>query len=351
MPEQATQGRETRPHPGHVEGLASPAMTTPLYPLRFGPILKRLIWGGRRLDSLLKKPLGAEPDYAECWELSDHRDDVSRVADGPLAGASLREMVRDRPAELLGPALAGLGQFPLLVKFLDAHQVLSVQVHPDDDLGRRLVDDNGKTEAWVILHAEPGSLIYAGLKPGVTRDEFAQAMQAGAVEPLLHSFPARAGDCIFIKAGTVHAIGAGVVLAEVQQMSDATFRVHDWGRLGADGHPRTLHPDEALASIDFAAGPVDPLHPESLRIPGGLLERLAYCPQFALERLRLSGPARVGSKERFTILLGLGGEAEVFHGRAAYPIRRGETLLLPAALGPCQVVPRGGATLLTCVVP
>ncbi len=352
MPEQATQGR-TIPHSAHLNASASAATVdlAPMYPLRFSPILKRLIWGGRRLDSLLNKPLGEEADYAESWELSDHRDDVSRVADGALAGASLRDLVRDRPVELLGPALSGREQFPLLVKFLDAHQVLSVQVHPDDDLGRRLVDDNGKTEAWVILHAEPGSVIYAGLKAGVTRDQFAQAMQAGAVEPLLHQFPARAGDCIFVKAGTVHAIGAGVVLAEVQQMSDATFRVHDWGRAGADGKPRALHPDESLASIDFETGPVDPVRPESLATPGGLLERLAFCPQFVLERLRLSTPARVGSKSRFTILLGLGGEAEVVHDRTAYSLRKGETLLLPASLGSCPVVPRGGATVLTCVVP
>jgi len=141
----------------------------PLYPLRFEPILKELIWGGRRLETVLHKSLGSGTRYAESWEVADHRDDVSRVADGPLAGASLRDLVRDRGEELLGPALGGRHQFPLLVTFLDAHQVLSVQVHPDDTLGRRLVDDNGKTEAWVVVHAEPGALIYAGLRPGATR--------------------------------------------------------------------------------------------------------------------------------------------------------------------------------------
>lgn len=339
----------TRPH--HFGHAASLVMTAPLYPLRFGPILKRLIWGGRRLGSLLNKPLGFEADYAESWEIADHRDDVSRVAEGELTGVSLRDLVANRAGDLLGPGLGGRDQFPLLVKLLDANQVLSVQVHPDDARGRRLADDNGKTEAWVILHAEPGSMIYAGLRPGVTREAFAAAMAAGAVEPLLHAYPARAGDCILIKAGTVHAIGAGIVLAEVQQMSDATFRVHDWGRVGADGRPRTLHPDQALESIDFATGPVDPTAPEALAAPGGLRERLACCPYFALERLRLSGPAEVGSKDRFTILMGLGGRVEVFHRRASYTLGYGETLLLPAALGPCKVVPRGGATVLTCVVP
>ncbi len=328
-------------------------MTEPLYPLRFEPIFKRLIWGGRRLATVLGKPLGEGSDYAESWEVSDHRDDVSRVAEGPLAGLGLRDLVWNRKADVLGPALADRDQFPLLVKFLDANQVLSVQVHPDDDRGKILADDNGKTEAWVIVHAEPGSTIYAGLKAGVTRVAFAAAMESGQVEPLLHQFPARTGDFILIKAGTVHAIGAGIVLAEVQQMSDATFRVHDWGRLGADGRPRALHFAQALQSTDFEAGPVHPSKTVAEAIAGGTRERLVHCPQFAIDRLHLHGPTPVGSLERFTLLLGLDGAAEVRHRGNAYPIGFGETLLLPAMLGACEVAPRGGngATLLTCVVP
>ncbi|MBX6314183.1 MAG: class I mannose-6-phosphate isomerase [Isosphaeraceae bacterium] len=337
-----------------AEGTATAEAETapPLYPLRFEPILKRLLWGGRRLETLLHKSLASDHhDYAESWEVADHRSDISRVLDGPLAGRSLRDLLRDRPAELLGLALGAREQFPLLVKFLDAHQVLSVQVHPDDACGRRLVNDNGKTEAWVILHAEPGSLIYAGLRPGVTRERFAQALEDGQVEPLLHRFPAQPGDCILIPAGTVHAIGAGVVLAEIQQMSDATFRVHDWGRVGADGRPRPLHIAEALEAIDFEAGPVEPLVPEVEVIPSGTRERLAYCRYFALERYRLSGPTRIGSHDRFTLLLGLGGEARVRHPEGSQLLGLGQTLLLPAAVGPCEVVPHGGATLLSCVVP
>jgi mannose-6-phosphate isomerase len=323
----------------------------PLYPLRFEPILKRLLWGGRRLGTLLDKPLGPEADYAESWEVADHRDDVSRVADGPLAGTDLRTLLRERGAELLGPALAGRAQFPLLVKFLDAHQVLSVQVHPDDERGRRLVGDNGKTEAWVIVHAEPGSLIYAGLRRGVTAERFAAALATGEVEALLHRFRPRAGDCILIPAGTVHAIGGGIVLAEIQQMSDATFRVFDWGRLGPDGRPRALHVREAMESIDFGAGPVDPIEPTVEPIAAGRRERLARCPYFALERLVLDGPAEVGSPDRFTLLLGLEGRAVLRPAGGDYPLLTGQTRLLPAATGRCAVIPDGAATVLTCVVP
>jgi mannose-6-phosphate isomerase len=327
-------------------------MEIPLYPLRFRPILKRLIWGDRRLATILHKPLGEGSDYAESWEVSDHRDDVSRVADGPLEGTDLRTLVQQRGQELFGPEGATPRQFPLLVKFLDANQVLSVQVHPDDERGRRLANDNGKTETWVVVHAEPGSVIYAGLRPGVTRSDLTAAMASGGLEPLLHRFPARPGDCIMVPAGTVHAIGAGVVLAEIQQMSDATFRVYDWGRVGPDGQPRKLHREEALESIDFEAGPVDPLVTHAEPIAGGTRERLSRCEQFALERLRLTGTARVGSSDRFTLLINLGGSADIRCGGTDYPLRFGETRLLPAVLGPCEVVPRDGeACLLTCVVP
>jgi mannose-6-phosphate isomerase len=322
-------------------------------PLRFEPILKRLIWGGRRLGTVLRKPIGDESDYAESWELSDHRDDVSVVADGPLKGTTLRSLVREHADDLFGPGNDHLRQFPLLVKFLDAHQVLSVQVHPDDALGRRLVDDNGKTEAWVILHAEPGALIYAGLNEGVSRGQFARAFETGEFEPLLHAFEARAGQCILIPAGTVHAIGAGVLLAEIQQMSDATFRVHDWNRVGPDGKPRALHPDQALEATDFQAGPVRPLDPIARPIAGGTLEPLASSAYFRMERLTLVAPSQVGSPDRFTIVLGLEGESVIHKGTEGRPetLKAGHTLLLPAALGVCSVEPRGSATILTCVVP
>lgn len=326
--------------------------TIPLYPLRFHPILRRLIWGGRRLGTVLHKPIGEESDYAESWEISDYHDQVSVVAEGPLAGSTLRGLVRTRGPELLGPALAPRDQFPLLVKFIDAREPLSVQVHPTDELARRLANDNGKTEAWVIIDVEPGSVIYAGLKAGVGRDELLKAIHSGTVEPLLHRIEPRRGDCILIEAGTVHAIGAGVLLAEIQEMSDATFRVDDWGRLDADGKPRPLHIRQAMESIDFGRGPVNPIAPEVEPIEGaGTRERLSRSPYFALERLRLKQATTVGKYDRFTILTGLAGCCEVVHRAESVRLDFGQTLLLPASLGPCRVSPRGDATVLTCVVP
>ena len=326
--------------------------TVPLYPLRFKPILRRLIWGGRRLGTVLHKPIGTASDYAESWEISDYHDQVSVVEDGDLAGASVRDLIGSRSSELLGAALGRRDQFPLLVKFIDAHQALSVQVHPDDELGKKLVNDNGKTETWVILAAEPGSVIYAGLKPGTTADELAHAIRSNAVEPLLHKIEPRPGDCILIEAGTVHAIGAGVLLAEIQEMSDATFRVYDWGRVGDDGKPRPLHIPQALESIDFDRGPVDPMRPVAEPIAGGgTRERLSQSKYFALERLSLEHPTTVGATDRFTIVMSLAGASEVDSGGQRVRFDFGQTLLLPAELGECRILPQGKATVLTCIVP
>jgi mannose-6-phosphate isomerase len=314
--------------------------------------LRRLIWGGQRLGTVLHKSIGNEADYAESWELSDYHDQVSVVEEGSLAGATLRDLVRTRASELLGPALGRRDQFPLLVKFIDAHQNLSVQVHPDDEKGRRLANDNGKTESWVVIDTEPGSLIYAGLRPGVGHEQLITAIESQSVEPLLHRFEPEPGDCILIDAGTVHAIGAGVLLAEIQEMSDATFRIDDWGRKGTDGKPRPLHLREAMESIDFDRGPVNPIIPTIVANSGGVTrERLTRSHYFALERLTLVQPAVVGQTERFTIVMGLKGTSTIEHRRNAVRLEFGQTILLPAVLGPCKVSPDGEATLLTCVVP
>src|SRR5437763_1213738 len=185
-------------------------MAHPLYPLQFQPLLKRYLWGGRRLGSILSKPINFGEDYAESWEIADHEQGQSVIANGPLAGTTLHELVVTRGDELLGRH-APQRRFPLLFKYLDCHRDLSVQVHPDDAAAARLIPpDFGKTEAWLILDAEPDSRVFAGLKAGCDRESLKRQLVAGRLEACLHSFEARPGQCIFIPAGTVHALGAGL---------------------------------------------------------------------------------------------------------------------------------------------
>src|SRR5262245_25795845 len=235
-------------------------MRHPIPPLRFHTFLRPMVWGGRRLGALLGKELGPDALYGESWELSDHPLHRSVVAQGPLAGKTLRELMEADAAGLLGRAAKGHTTFPWLVKFLDAADWLSVQVHPDAEAVRRLWPGEGsKTEAWFVLEASPGSRIYAGLLPGVDEPSLRRALAAGAVTGCLHSFEPRPGDSVFLPAGTVHAVGGGVLLAELQQTSDATFRLFDWNRLDGSGQARLLHVEESLACIHWDQGPVRPV--------------------------------------------------------------------------------------------
>ena len=202
-----------------------------LYPFRFEPLFRRYLWGGRRLQTVLGKTLGDENDYAESWEVVDHGNEQSVIQYGPMAGKNLREIVVKYGEQLLGQHHEQT-QFPLLFKFLDAHHDLSVQVHPNDSQGALLEPpDLGKTEAWVIVEAEPEATVYAGLRPGVDRDVLSRAIADGTTKSCLHRFQAVVGDCIFIPSGTVHALGSGSVVAEIQQASDTTFRLFDWNRV------------------------------------------------------------------------------------------------------------------------
>ncbi|QDU95194.1 type I phosphomannose isomerase catalytic subunit [Lignipirellula cremea] len=324
------------------------------YPLRFEPIIRRAIWGGRRLETVLDKRLGDGDDFAEAWEVVDHGDDQSVVTAGPLAGKTLHQLVTEQGPSLLGRHYPQT-QFPLLFKFLDAHKHLSVQVHPDD-AGGALLDppDLGKTEAWIVMHAEPDSLLYAGLKRGFDRPALEREMSRGTTELCLHRFTPAVGDCLFIPAGTVHALGAGVMVAEIQQASDTTFRLFDWNRVGADGQPRALHIDQGLDAIDYQAGPVGPVTPEALPDRSGenvQAERLVACDKFVLDRYRFQGDASFGGDDRCHILAVLEGETTVAGDPSGEPFRRGQTLLLPAGAGAVQITSAQSALLLDMYLP
>jgi mannose-6-phosphate isomerase len=335
-------------------------MTIPLYPLRFQPLFKRYLWGGRRLGTVLGKPIGEGSDYAESWEVVDHGADQSIVANGALAGMTLGRLVKERGEELLGGHAERHGgtqrhggrslqrTFPLLFKYLDCQRDLSVQVHPDDAAAAKLdPPDLGKTEAWVILDALPGSRVYAGLAAGVSKAELARAVERGQTERCLHWFEARPGDCVFIPAGTVHALGAGLLVAEIQQASDTTYRLFDWNRVGPDGKPRTLHVREALAAIDESAREVQPIQPQVADRPG--VERLVSCDKFVLDRWRIEGATKLDGDDRFHILSVLAGEVAV--GSPDEIARRGQTVLVPASAAHVKLSPRGKCEVLDSYLP
>jgi len=316
-----------------------------LEPLSFRPLFKEYVWGGRRLGTVLGKPIGEGDRYAESWEVVDHGADQSIVAEGPLAGKTLHEVVMD-----FGPQLFGRHhpqpQFPLLLKFLDAQLTLSVQVHPNDAQGELLTPpDLGKTEAWVVLAAEPGSKIYAGLKPGVDRARLERELAAGTCDNCLHQLEPRIGDCIFLEAGTVHALGDGLVIAEIQQASNTTFRLFDWNRLDRDGKPRPLHIMESLYTIDYARGPVAPQVPQPTDRPH--VERLVACDKFVLDRWHFEAPQKCGGDNRCHIVAVLEGDVAV-KGKS---YTRGQSLLIPAACSNAVIEPQGRGVLLDMYLP
>jgi mannose-6-phosphate isomerase len=302
-------------------------------PLVFEPYLRPMVWGGRKLEELFCKRLSPEGNFGESWEISPHPHHVSRVAEGPRSGQTLEDLCREFPKELLGERTPPGTGFPLLIKILDCDQLLSIQVHPTDQLARRITGESlGKTEAWVILHAEPTAKVYAGFLPGVTRDEVMHRLAEGTLESALHGFTPQPGDCLFLPAGTVHAVGGGVVMAEVQQASDATFRLYDWNRPGPEGKPRRLHIQEALEAIDWNKGPVGPVTPNLVEgtAEGVLRERLVRCPYFELERATLAGGSLSEPMERALIWIVLEGTGELRVGENyRHVFHQGQTVLVP----------------------
>lgn len=309
-------------------------------PLSFAPVYQTVVWGGRRMarwrSDLPDGPIG------ESWDISQQERGMSVVEHGPLAGRTLAELVAQAGRELVGPSWDG-GDFPLLVKLIDAADKLSVQVHPDDALAQELgVGRRGKTECWFILG--DGGELYQGTRPGVDRETFEQAIAEDTVAECLNRFDTRDGDFFFMPARTVHALGSGTLLYEIQQSCDVTFRVYDWGRVGLDGKPRPLHVRESLRTIDFADrewGPVGAAfedHPE-----GGRVRRLASCPYFAVEERRAVRTAGGGEHCQIVIALGTGGKLATDAGELT--MRPMRSYLVPAVAGGWRVTTEDGGEL------
>ncbi len=320
----------------------------PNTPLRFAPIFRSYIWGGRRLESMLGKPIPSEGIWAESWEIVDHGRDQSFVVHGPWNNWSLRKLIENFPTAMLGEKAQSSDGFPLLLKYLDCNRVLSVQVHPDDEYAKKMPKpDLGKTEAWYVIKADPGALVYAGLKPGVDRKTLAQAIEAGASEDCLQTLEPKPGDCIFIPAGTVHALGAGLVVAEIQQASDTTFRLYDWNRLGDDGKPRPLHIEQALDVIDYDSSNLG--FSERKVHSQGFGSLIVDCDKFQL--IEVTESCSMATQGGFAVVSIVSGTAKAVSATQEDLLQTGNSMLLPAACEGITLELARGSRALVAVPP
>ncbi|MBK8899781.1 MAG: class I mannose-6-phosphate isomerase [Anaerolineaceae bacterium] len=328
-------------------------MSRALYPLLFEPILKDYIWGGRNLERLGRK-LPADGVIAESWEIAGHEDGTTRVVNGRYTGKLLTELHQELGLDLIGRRSAWAqerGKFPLLIKLLDANRPLSVQVHPQDTYAlTHEGNELGKTEMWAILHADPGAEIILGLTGPISREDFRVAINTNTLKPCLHKINIKAGDHVCVPAGSLHAIMGGLLIAEIQQNSNTTYRVYDWGRVGADGKPRPLHVDKALDVINFSQIAPTLCPPEQLSDENGIRRSLlCRTDYFVTERVEMAeGAVFRGSctGETLEIWGAIEGTVEI-NDVVLSAVRFG---LLPAALGDFAVTAVSPATLLRSYV-
>ena len=287
-------------------------------PLEFKPIYKEKIWGGDKLRTILHKDIPNE-HTGESWEISHVPDNLSIVQSGYFQGKNLRELIDIYKDTFIGSEnyrKYGV-DFPLLIKYIDANDDLSVQVHPNDKIAVEKHQSNGKSELWHIIQADEDAVLYLGFQPGTTREDYLKTLHKGNLEALLNRVPVKKDDTYYIPAGTVHAIGKGILLAEVQQTSDVTYRIYDWNRPGLDGKPRALHTELALESIDFSA------------LPDHRMEKQIHTPYFQIERIEVSNAKtiNISNIDSFVILMNTGEGSFVING---VNFNKGKTLLLPA---------------------
>jgi mannose-6-phosphate isomerase len=323
-----------------------------LYPLRFEPLFQYRLWGSRRLGRLLSAPLPGDEPIGEAWLLSDRDDHASRVAEGPLKGKTIAEITALSPDELLGSLSGSFKRFPLLLKLLDVKQPLSVQVHPPAACASLIPSgETAKTEAWVVLENGPEARIFAGLKAGTTACRMRRAIADGTVVEELAEFKPHPGDAVLVRAGTVHSL-VDVVVFEVQQNSDVTFRLYDWDHID----PRTLQRralqvEQAIACIDFDQGALEPLVPRMVERRPVLREKLIQCDQFAATRISGQVPFIVGKAETPRVLVCLAGRGHLEYAGRTYAFGKGQVLLSPAVVGACLCRPHGSISVLEISLP
>jgi mannose-6-phosphate isomerase len=309
-----------------------------LYPIKFNPILKDRLWGGKKLGTALGKSIKGDR-VGESWELSGVPGDVSVVANGPYAGKTLEDLIASFPEALLGAkVLERFGtDFPILVKFIDAREDLSIQLHPGDQLAKKRHNSFGKTEMWYIMDAEPGSELIIGFNRDVSREQYQEALKSGSLLELLHYEPVGEGDTFFINSGKIHAIGAGILLAEIQQSSDVTYRVYDFDRRDAEGNPRELHTDLALDAMDYAKRDDFRIAYLGEKNRSNFMVDSTYFRTSYLE-LDTSWNREFTSSDSFRAYVCVGGSASLELGPYSVPIGKGQTVLLPAAAPELRIV-------------
>lgn len=324
-------------------------MSEPLYPLQFEPVYKDYIWGGRKIGSRYGRQ--AIPECcAESWEIADRDDGMSVVTNGPLAGKTLRQLMQAMPAALLG--MSGEDTFPLLIKIIDAAKPLSIQVHPDEATSEKYGGE-AKTEMWYVLDADEGASVYAGLVPKATPESFRVALNDDALAPILQHTQVEAGDVIFVPGGRVHAIGAGCLLLEVQQNSNTTYRVYDWGRLGHDGRPRELHIDKAFEVINWADDTAQKILSTPMNDDRSIQSwEVLKCPYFVMQRYVLDGTATLSETlGQCHILFGVRGTATITTRSGQAMIVPGSSTLVPASVSEYEVAPEAGELEFITIVP
>ena len=302
-----------------------------LYPLKFKPILKERLWGGTKLKDVLNKPIKSDIT-GESWELSGVKGDISQVSNGDLEGTSLQDLLDDQAEALMGKSVVDRfgKEFPILIKFIDAKQDLSIQLHPNDELAKKRHNSFGKTEMWYIMDADPGAKLIVGFNRDVEKAEYVKSIEEGTLTELMNYEEVDEGDTFFINTGKIHAIGAGVLLAEIQQTSDITYRVFDFNRRDKDGNLRELHTSLAIDAIDYEKKDdfkVD--YPKQQDMVNPMVD----CPYFKTNFMELSKPMKqdLSDRDSFTIYMCVGGSATIHNDWGSVPIKKGETVLVAAS--------------------
>nr|WP_297786995.1 type I phosphomannose isomerase catalytic subunit [uncultured Allomuricauda sp.] len=316
-----------------------------LYPLKFKPILKERLWGGTKLNEVLNKPIESHIT-GESWELSGVEGDISEVANGELAGTSLKDLMDDQGEELLGKSVVERfgNDFPILIKFIDAKQDLSIQLHPNDELAKKRHNSFGKTEMWYIMDADPGAKLIVGFNKDVEKEEYVKSLEDGTLTDLMNYEEVGEGDTFFINTGKIHAIGAGVLLAEIQQTSDITYRVFDFNRRDKDGNLRELHTSLAVDAIDYEKKDdfkVD--YPKKK----DEVNTMVNCPYFKTNFIELENSMKqdLTNRDSFTIYMCVGGSATINNDWGSASIKKGETVLVSASSSYVDIDTQGSKLL------